>query len=71
MSSYPRGVSKFVRVAGLVEQLSATVEASRLKKAQADALIAQIDEMVAVLDARPLDGSYPCRSNWNDNQLAL
>ncbi|HYC98208.1 autotransporter outer membrane beta-barrel domain-containing protein [Brevundimonas sp.] len=56
MSSYSRGVSKFVRVAGLVEQLSATVEASRLKKAQADALIAQIDEMVAVLDARRGDG---------------
>ena len=52
MSSITRETSKFVRAAALVEQLAKTFEADRLKKAQADALVAQLDEMVALLDAR-------------------
>ncbi|KQW78785.1 autotransporter outer membrane beta-barrel domain-containing protein [Brevundimonas sp. Root1279] len=55
MSSITRGTSKFVRAAALIEQLAQTFDASRLKKAQADALIADLDELVAILDARRHD----------------
>ncbi|HYD28092.1 autotransporter outer membrane beta-barrel domain-containing protein [Brevundimonas sp.] len=52
MSDYSRGTSRLVRVAGLVGQLAATLEASRLPRAQADAVCRQLDELTALLDSR-------------------
>ncbi|MBB4082090.1 hypothetical protein GGR12_000929 [Brevundimonas lenta] len=52
MSNTTREASRFVRAAALVHQLAASTEASRLPKAQADAVCEQIDELVTLLDRR-------------------